>query len=88
MKPNEILGRSLRQSYCQRKTQAIEYDLVGNPMPAQKRKEEERVYSLNTCCGLYIFASFFRAYGIDSIEEKTKIALEKKFTALLNGLPS
>lgn len=83
---NEILEEVFQAHIVNEKTQAIEYDLMGNPMPVQEKKEEERVYSLKHDAD-YIFASFFQAYGIDLIEERHKLHW-KKFNALLNGLPS
>lgn len=86
MEVNEILEEVFKAHIVNEKTQAIEYDLMGNPMPVQEKKEEERVYSLKYDAD-YIFASFFQAYGIDLIEERQKLHW-KKFNALLNGLPS
>lgn len=83
---NEILEEVFKVHIVNEKTQAIEYDLMGNPMPIQEKKEEERVYSLKYDAD-YIFASFFQAYGIDLIEMRSKLHW-KKFNALLNGLPS
>lgn len=83
---NEILEEVFQAHIVNEKTQAIEYDLMGNPMPVKEKETEERVYSLKHDAD-YIFASFFQAYGIDLIEMRYKLHW-KKFNALLNGLPS
>lgn len=83
---NEILEEVFKAHIVNEKTQAIEYDLMGNPMPVKEKETEERVYSLKHDAD-FIFASFFQAYNIDLIEERHKLHW-KKFNALLNGLPS
>lgn len=72
---NEILEEVFKAHIVNEQNQAIEYDLAGNPMPAQQKKEEERVYSLKYDAD-YIFASFSGVWNRFN-RRKTKITLEK-----------
>ena len=65
---------------------SVKLDRAGNPLPVQKKEnEEEKVYSLKHDAE-YIYASFRQAYGMDLLDEKGKLHWFK-FKALLAGLP-
>lgn len=66
--------------------QPIEYDIKGNPMPAQEDEEDEEYISLDQDAE-YIYTSFQQAYGMNLINQQGKLHWHE-FQTLLTGLPS